>query len=151
MGGISVHINTPESPLKIALHLSHKVRQVLSEHRKLILALLSFNQASSGKDVTKWYHKYKNHPIYRNLVNLSQAKMKEQVAEVKKQLVLISWDTNLISIKQQMLACSLVTEEIKSFISESVSHILKQLSTFSKLAVRMSCLKVPLQSVVIVV
>ena len=44
-----------------------------------------------------------------------------------------------------MLACSLVTEEIKSFISESVNHILKQLSTFSKLAVMMSCLKTPLQ------
>ena len=133
-----------KAPLKIALHLSHKVRQVLTEHRKLVLALLSYN-ASSGKDITKLYHKYKDHPIYRNLINLSQTSMKEQVAEVKKQLVLISWDSNLILIKQHVLACDLITEEVKSFISEAVSHILKQLNIFSKLAVKMSCLKIPLQ------
>ena len=116
----------------------------MTEHRKLILALLSYN-ATSGKDVTKLYHKYKDHPIYRNLINLSQTNMKEQVAEVKKQLVLISWDSNLILIKQQVLACDLITEEVKSFISEAVNHILKQLNIFSKLAVKMSCLKIPLQ------
>ena len=44
-----------------------------------------------------------------------------------------------------MLECNLITEEIKSFISESVNHIMKQLNTFSKLAGMMSCLKTPLQ------
>ena len=142
----SPYILTPlKAPLKIALHLSHKIRHVLCEHRKLILALLSYNQASRGKDVEKLYHRYKDHPIYGNMVNLSQAKMKEQIAEVKRQLVLISWDTNLVSVKQQMLECNLITEEIKSFISESVNHILKQLSTFSKLAGMISCLKTPPQ------
>ena len=141
----SPYILTPlKAPLKIALHLSHKIRHVLCEHRKLILALLSYNQASRGKDVEKLCHRYKDHPIYGNLVNLSQAKMKEQMAEVKRQLVLISWDTNLVSVKQQMLECNLITEEIKSFISERVDNILKQLSTFSKPAGMMSYLKTPL-------
>ena len=54
--------------------------------------------------------------------------------EVKKQLILVSWDTNLILVKEQMLKCSLVTEEIKSFVSESVDYILEQMDTFSKLA-----------------
>ena len=66
------------------------------------------------------------------------------MTEIKRQLILISWDTNLILVKEQMLKCNLVTEEIKSFISESVDYILEQMSTFSKLAGIMSYLRLPL-------
>ena len=109
-----------KAPLKLALHLSHKIRHILCEHKKLILALLAYNQGNSDKAAEKLYHKYKDHPIYGNLVNLNQSRVKEQVTEIKRQLMLISWDTNLILVKEQMLKCNLVTEEIKSFISESV-------------------------------
>ena len=70
--------------------------------------------------------------------------MKEQVTEIKRQLVLISWDTNPVLVKEQMLKCNLVTDEIKLFVSESVDHILEQISIFSKLAGIISYLKTPL-------
>ena len=141
----SPYILTPlKAPIKLSLHLSHKIRHILQEHKKLILALLSYHQGSNEETAKRLYTKYKDHPIYGNLINLIQPKVKQQIGEVKKQLMTISWDTNLLSLKEELLKCNLVTPEIKSFISESVDYISEQMKTFSKMAEIFSFLKIPL-------
>jgi len=90
------------------------------------------------------YHRYKDHPIYAKLVNLNQLKIDEQITAVKRQLTLVSWDSKLTSVKQQVVGCGLITKEIKVFISESVGFVLDQFIIFSKLSGVKSYIRIPL-------
>lgn len=77
-----------KSPLKIAIHLSYKMKHILIDHRKLLLSLVSCGKTpdSKGKSTSKgkWYSRQKNHPIYAKLINLKPASIDQHLVEIKK-------------------------------------------------------------------
>ena len=137
-----------KSPVKLALHLTYKIKQVLIDHKKLLLSLLTYGKSPGGKggDVSneKWYRKHKDHPIYANLINLAPASVDHQMTQIKKMVPLLTWDTCLTTIRDEILDYALITNEIKEFISIAIQFIFGQLESFSNLARIMCHLKVPL-------
>ena len=79
--------------MKIALHLTHKIKQVLTDHKKLLLSLLSYSKSSDGGggggSNEKWFSKHKNHPIYANLINLAPTNLDHQMTQIKKTVPLL--------------------------------------------------------------
>ena len=100
-----------KSPVKLALHMTYKIKHVLGEHKKLLLSLLTYSQAPKGQliDSTaeKLYLKYRDHPIYAKLINLGSATIDTQMAQIKKLVPILTWDSCLISVRSQILECSL--------------------------------------------
>ena len=117
-----------KSHLKIVLHLCYKIKQVLSEDRKLLLSLVTCtkppNSKAKGLSPEKWYLKHQKHPIYSKLSNLKSRTTDQHLLEIKKNIPIMGWDTPLDLIRDQILDCYLVSDQVKKNMKEAIDFCL---------------------------
>ena len=136
-----------KSQVKVALHLTSKIANILKEYKKFLISLIIYVQPGAGQSLKQYdaSEEFILGPEFLEVMKLGGTTPDEKIRLFRTTYPIFGWDVNLVDLDTQVQGSRLISPEVKLYIATTVNMVLKHLTEFKSLAKKYQYLKFPLR------
>ena len=135
-----------KSHVKIALHLTSKLANLLNDYKKYLLSLIMYLQPGVGENAKSGFDEnFILGPEFSEVMRLGGNTSAEKIRLFRVAYPKMGWDIDLLVLNAQIRNSGIISSEITEYFATAIDMIMKHLTEFLELAKRYKYIKFPLR------